>query len=197
MKKFIASLLAMAISVGSLNNITFADNNTVKKETVITLKEELSKDELQPKPDELTKEERQAAKLVEQFKEKLNDSYGDIMSKNPCMKTAFTEVQAFLAIPFTRGTRAVIEDKIYKLEAEEDSLVNYRKTILESPNVNEEDTKKQLKNIENRLQAITYTKNCLKTYLAKKNKEALPVLILVWASVILITGFYGFLLYNC
>lgn len=63
MKKFIASLLAMAISVGSLNNITFADNNTVKKETVITLKEELSKDELQPKSDELTKEEQSGKPL--------------------------------------------------------------------------------------------------------------------------------------
>ncbi len=196
MKKFIASFLSMAILVGSLNNITFADNNTVKKETVITLKEELTKDELQSKANELTKEERQAAKLVEQFNEKLNDSYGDIISKNPCMKTAFTEVQYFLALPFTNGTRAAIENKLYQLESEEESLNNYKRTIFEGQNI-EEDAKKQLKNIENRLQAINYTKNCLKSYLKKKDRAALPAVILAWTIVTILVGFYGFMFYKC
>ncbi len=123
MKKFIASLLSISMLTGSFNNITFADNNTVKKETIITLKEELTKDELRPKS-ELTKEERQAAKLAEQFNEKLNDSYGDIISKNPCMKEAFTEVQTFLEPSFTCATRSAIEDKLHKLESEEESLIN-------------------------------------------------------------------------
>lgn len=195
MKKFIASLLSISMLTGSFNNVTFADNNTVKKETVITLKEELTKDELQPKS-ELTKEERQAAKLAEQFNEKLNNSYGDIISKNPCMKEAFTEVQTFLEPSFTFTTRPAIEDKLNKLESEEESLINYKKTLLESNNSNEEDTKKQLKNIDNRLQAINYTKNCLKTYIRKKDKEQLPIVISLVGVLVAMLGYCGFLFYK-
>lgn len=67
---------------------------------------------------------------------------------------------------------------------------------MESQNLNEEDTKKQLKNIDNRLQAINYTKNCLKTYIRKKDESQLPIVISFGVLGVTLVGYYGFLFYK-
>ena len=57
---------------------------------------------------------------------------------------------------------AKITAKLNELKDEKESLLAYKKNLLETADSKEsESVKKQLKNINNRLQAIEYTENCL------------------------------------
>lgn len=74
------------------------------------------------------------------------------------MKVAFKEVAEFLKKP----DFAKITAKLNELKDEKEALLAYKKNLLEIADSKEsESVKKQLKNINNRLQAIEYTENCL------------------------------------
>ena len=74
------------------------------------------------------------------------------------MKVAFKEVSELIKKP----DFAKITAKLNELKDEKESLLAYKKNLLETADSKEsESVKKQLKNINNRLQAIEYTENCL------------------------------------
>ena len=60
--------------------------------------------------------------------------------------------------------------KLRQLKAEKESLLKYKQSLLE--NKFDNNVKKQIKNIDDRLQAIEYTENCLNTYRNEILKEA-------------------------
>ena len=145
MKKVISSALSLTLLLGSLKT-SFA-TETPQMETNFTIKTNFPTQPTAKTP-ELTKEEKQeikaekqALKVEKEFKERLNDSYAEIMEENPCMKVAFKEVSELIKKP----DFAKITAKLNELKDEKES----------------ESVKKQLKNINNRLQAIEYTENCL------------------------------------
>jgi len=162
MKKVISSALSLSLLLGSLKT-SFA-TETPQMETKFTIKTNFPTQPTAKTP-ELTKEEKQeikaekqALKVEKEFKERLNDSYAEIMEENPCMKVAFKEVSELIKKP----DFAKITAKLNELKDEKESLLAYKKNLLETADSKEsESVKKQLKNINNRLQAIEYTENCL------------------------------------
>lgn len=187
MKKVISSALSLSLLLGSVKT-SFA-TETPQMETNFTIKTNFP---TQPttKTSELTDEEKQeikaekqALKAEKEFKERLNDSYAEIMEENPCMKVAFKEVTELIK----ESNSAKITAKLNELNDEKQALFVYRKILLETADSKEsESVKKQLKNINNRLQAIVYTENCLAKVLVRlQNDSAVIFLSLFLLSSVL------------
>ena len=161
MKKLISSILSLAL-VLSATRISFADESS-KMETNFSIKTNIPVQSMTKSP-ELTeseklelKEEKAAKKAEEELKERLEDSYSYIIKENPCMKVAFKEVTKLLEKP----DDSVITNKLEQLEDEKEALIDYKQKLLEKSDSKDESLSKQIKNIENRIQAIEYTEKCL------------------------------------
>ncbi|HAU87474.1 MAG TPA: hypothetical protein DCW90_18910 [Lachnospiraceae bacterium] len=174
-KKVISSILSLFIVLGSVN-ISFAAE-TSKTET------------RNIQPTQKTIESQTKEDIEAQLKEK----YSDIMEQNPCMKTAFKEVTMFSENP----NYVEITFKLEQLKGEKESLLAYKRIILKNSDSKDEVLGKQLKNINNRLQAIEYTE----TYLTKikkfedkliRKKDASYFVFVTW-SIIIISGLLTFL----
>ena len=162
MKKVIASALSLSLLLGSVKT-SFAIE-TPQMETNFTIKTNFPTQpttktpELTKKEKQEIKAEKQAFKMEEEFKEKLQDSYSGIMEENPCMKVAFKEITEFLK----ESNCVKITDKLNELKDEKEALLAYKNNLLETTDCKDsKSVKKQLNNINNRLQAIEYTENCL------------------------------------
>ena len=181
MKKVISSILSLSLILGSVNTSFAAE--TPQMEANFTIKTNFPTQPTTKTP-ELTKKEKEALKLEEELKEKLKDSYSDIIEQNPCMKTAFKEVIEL----FRENNYHKITNKINQLKDEKESLLDYKKTILEKSDSKYESLDKQLKNINNRLQAIEYTENCLTKFKKREDGYGKKVLIAILSFYLVIAA---------
>lgn len=197
MKKVISSALSLTLLLGSVKTSFAAETPQMKTNFIIktnfptqptTKTPELTNEEKQE-----IKAEKQVLKMEEEFKEKLQDYYSGIIEENPCMKVAFKEVAEFLKKP----DFAKITAKLNELKDEKEALLAYKKNLLEIADSKEsESVKKQLKNINNRLQAIEYTENCLTNVnkrIAYENTATLTTIILIGSILVV---FYPMLFFG-